>query len=1810
MKIKNIIFRIIAIFILCVIVCLNLAQAQSPEDLRNLAQSNDWYSNDLPSMVGQKISGNVAYDKLGAYCIDEHVGTKYTGDWTVDTVLDINNSSVGGNGKVIVHNKSGEYEYNVSDAATNKGVYQALRLGFLARLATERGETGINIYSGGTSGSAKFAMAVMMGTAQVTNDLKSIHVGTSLGAKGIYNGVAGGSGAGVIQTNKDLDAASKAAANQAVTVSTKGTTNTTTTNTAKVNPQETKGNMIFYNGKYYYGPCRATPERMVNKIHYMLKISTTTPWKEATDSDMNIGTRKILYIEDFAAGNFENTINIKEYDPGRWYYGVFENEEAIKKIANSHFERYGCRWYFMSTKSSKTEENPSSVTSNVTGNLKDTTLKPDDITVDIQNKKTYVGPYRITYSDCTPAKIEVTTENKTYSTTKISYDESSEIEVKNIQQNKDFYIVLDGEVEETIKEVKVTASGVKYNMARIVLLKGNNQQNFIVYRGGETEGEISVNLPIPKLVTLNIQKQDQFPNANINLKGLGFKVYCQKRGWVQQEGTKITFKETFDEAKTFYTDDKGYIFVSNKLPIGDYSVYETELSPELNLIYELKEIQVPKKSGGTENKNALLIQVEGKNVYHLLGGQTATITAINNRAFTELEMEKIDLDSNKKLSGIGFKIFSIQKDHVGWVTADQNNIAIEPFLNVDEYDKATEFLTIDGVTQVIKRLRLGTYAIIETNLGEYDKYYDLGTVKIGDKEFKGNLIETITLKANEQGRTTVEFKNPQTKTKISGFVWEESQEEKNTITETNGVYDDIKSITPDKKIEGIEVRLVDSKTGKVRTTYTNKEGEYVFEEVRIREEGDIKEPKDRLYLKNYTIQFNYDGITYEDVISNYNEVEKYEPNSGETIVNPITSKAVEEVGRRDEINNDFKELTGEGQTLESGITLNYNKKSYINENGKTEYSVQLENTAKREEIDSTHVKVDKAGDFSIIAKTHEDLLQEYQGKIQAKDDLLWEIDSINLGLKIREMPNLKAEKDTYKADVSINDMNYTYWYNKKLYSENAVDSTLGAQFDYHLPIYRADISYNNNDDKSKNLQAVVWYKIKLQNISTNLYATVNAIYEGYSEEYDRILDENKVPLIYVSDSNTENNFGSHNILNLKTALLATKNSNYNHGVWEFENPIQLAPSSQNGSGNTKYLYIPLKIKDIKEYYTSVIDDTSASGLENFVEIAKYSVYSDGNFKNLYAGVDENSIPSNLNEKQFDEMKKENDEDKSPGLKLVDAGNRILAGTVFEDGVVISGEGKERQGNGVYESGENVVSNVKVELLDSEGIAKTIGADETKWNSVKNDVKQIKDEDWQDASVSTKEDGTFEIKGFIPADGYEIKFTWGDKSYKIALNGEKEYYSAKDYKGTVYVRGQDRNESKDWIKFENPRFSDAIDDYARRIEIDKNARFDEETPGYDYTYMESTTPSKFQVGIEKYQYESTDEDKILYTYINTETNEKVENEKYEFIVKNIDFGIIERPRQTIEINKDLSELSLTTTQGQPVANAKLVNGELQVLSGESYVTGGKALGYIWVQLDKNITHSMTAKMGYNITVKNTSEIDYDDEDYYKYGIVPNDKDGKIITLGAEDVYDYIKGAGISSDTTTSTWETIMPGNYSITNKVGSEINTIAESYFKGGIEEQADGTIVKRGSWELSSNSQSEIFEEWFEQMATTKTTEVRNIKLADREVLKTLESEIKQLLLPGQYKTVEIKTSKLLSNSDDIRVDNDAEITTVKYDTGKQTGRALVPSYSQTYDRGEWISITPATGDNKDFTPIIIISVSAIAVLGVGIFIIKKKVLK
>ena len=107
---------------------------------------------------------------------------------------------------------------------------------------------------------------------------------------------------------------------------------------------------------------------------------------------------------------------------------------------------------------------------------------------------------------------------------------------------------------------------------------------------------------------------------------------------------------------------------------------------------------------------------------------------------------------------------------------------------------------------------------------------------------------------------------------------------------------------------------------------------------------------------------------------------------------------------------------------------------------------------------------------------------------------------------------------------------------------------------------------------------------------------------------------------------------------------------------------------------------------------------------------------------------------------------------------------------------------------------------------------------------------------------------------------------------------------------------------------------------------------------------------------------------------------------------------------------------------------------------------------------------------------------------------------------------------------------------------------------------------------------------------------------------------LKEAIKPTEQRSVTLQTSKLLTSTDDNLFNNQSEITEVKKVTHDGSdGRSGTP-VKMTWDNSthfntansEQITIIPSTGENRNYVIPTIITTVAIAILGIGVFLIKK----
>lgn len=700
-----------------------------------------------------------------------------------------------------------------------------------------------------------------------------------------------------------------------------------------------------------------------------------------------------------------------------------------------------------------------------------------------------------------------------------------------------------------------------------------------------------------------------------------------------------------------------------------------------------------------------------------------------------------------------------------------------------------------------------------------------------------------------------------------------------------------------------------------------------------------------------------------------------------------------------------------------------------------------------------------------------------------------EIKYINLGLYEREQPDMTLVKDLESVRLTVNGYSHVYQYAQR--NVNAGEYESG---------FNVGVKFGNEYGKLAYSRAV--YKADYEYINENDKDRELKVYATYKIS----MKNQSTTLITKINSIADYYDSNYKIISAGTTIDEKGDTNGDISYTESEYNAEYRKAVLNTNmeieqQNIGTVYVQFELN--REAVLRILNDQE--NLTNVAEINSYSIFKDGN---LYAGIDVDSNPANCT--PGDVSTYQDDTDTSPNLKLEVADAREMTGKVFLDST--SGElmtGEIRQGSGVYEDGELGIKDVAVTLTENSGSGKVYTA-------------------------TTDENGEFYISDFIPGD-YTLTYTWGDETYTV-----------QHYKGTIY-KEPSRAEDTKWYKQTDPRYSDAIDNYQTRQEIDKEMQNVENSTQTTINKMESITPT-MEIGVE---YETT------YTAST--------GDRYTYQIKNIDFGIVERARQDIELTKRVKTIKVTLANGQVIVDLS-IDEDGNITGEKNYVTYMKPSdnttpknGLLKIELDNELIQGATVEVTYEIKVTNISELDYLSENYYKYGTI----EGDVVKIEPAGIIDYLDKDWAFDASEQTTWE----------QKTVDEINDIV-----------ADDVY--------------------------------NSISINDKIILYT-ESLKGQELEPTGSASVEVSTSKVLSNNDEIELDNEAEVTKVTKDGGADltsTPGNYVPGTHETdtendNDMSETIIVTPSTGGNQNMILPITIGIIVCIILGAGVFVIKKKIL-
>ena len=1321
------------------------------------------------------------------------------------------------------------------------------------------------------------------------------------------------------------------------------------------------------------------------------------------------------------------------------------------------------------------------------------------------------------------------------------------------------------------------------------------------------------------------------------------------------KGVKFSVKgpdKTLD--KSYTTDENGEINLENIIT-GEYKVKEVSNSNYGYTVMVEDSVKV---------KSTKTVVYEAKNKK-----QTGNLKIIKQDADSEKNLEGVSFKIKKKDENKYIQV----KTGDGWKKDITGIVHVDDMKTVDTENEATIFTTnSDGIIEVRNILK-GTYYVEEVSVGDIyfgyevdDDYITWSYTSTANKDNNGSgkgHIATIEVVARasyntkeppkEENRNEIlVFKNKRKYIKLSGYAWEDKRvggKDNKAGNEKCDVEENTESNKEeDKRLANVLVKLYSWEGKLLGQTITDEKGNYVFgtksmadingdgiisivdvtEITRVISSGetnkytnglmdinndgkidkaDIEKLQNIISLneelidvkiediynsetkKAGYIEFTYNGLNYETVSvnvkeENTNKVAEISSNSQNLVDKSIDGTYLD---NRTSFNESWAVIENNKKIDSDGNvdTLDYNHNNYASSlsypGGVTGYNEQEYPIIVK---DNTNNNI-----FNITARTETNVGEDssskkFFGQNKTIEEICKEgkdtIKNINLGVKERAQPDLALIKNIYSAKVTVNGYEHTYNYedrfnkntgeNKNIdefnpeNNEEKTETNVRVKFNqkygeksFTRAIYPSDVK----ETQDKDFSVKVVYKITLKNESGVLYSKINSLVDYFDARYT--IEENG------SIGTGYENGEIKDKINYKLDK-SYQDAKYRKLIIDCNTKIN--PNKSNRNIYVEYTLTRDSVKDIL-FDENWDEKTNIEGLENIVEINSYSTYSDKDFTKSYAGIDTDSNPGNVDPEN--KTTYEDDTDYAPGLMLEVANPREITGTVFEDKVVTEGgAGKERLGNGIFDDGKDgdtTISGVQVGLYkeadfieDENGVKLISGVQPVGTTTYEGDNKD-----------STGKDGTFTIKDFVPGE-YRIVYTWGDDKYTV-----------EDYKSTIWTSANKEEKEKNkktWYRVNtNTRYSDAKDNYATRLKIDGG-----DTSIDKKDSMDSMTNS-MTFGVEL-------KDDIY----NTETSGI---DKVTFSIENIDFGVIERPRQSIDVTKRAKSMKMTLANGQVIADAKIVekDGKLQleqqvkgVIYTEPSDKNNPKNGQIKAEIDNELIQGSKVEIEYEIKVQNNSEIDYDSERYYCYG----EKVGEIVKIKASGVYDYLDNTMIANDENTE-WVTKTIENYN------EEVSkpTIMEEYFK-----------YQSSSIDSSGNTEIRVwYEEFKEQYATaiknwkiTEIKEARKKKLVDKTIL--YNADLEKEIAPGESKNASLTASKILTNTDEIELNNDIEITETTRNT--RTGRKVTPKYTSLYDRGETVTITTPTGENKNYILITIVAISFFVILGTGIVFIKKKILK
>ena len=1265
-------------------------------------------------------------------------------------------------------------------------------------------------------------------------------------------------------------------------------------------------------------------------------------------------------------------------------------------------------------------------------------------------------------------------------------------------------------------------------------IAGNGAYGNCVYIGNSgcysTTTEVKLEQRETPLKQITIEKKDKITGQKI--ENVGFKVlqklsrYIVQNGITYNQGTYVWLKSdgtittNVAEASEIKTNANGLASISNIRSIGQCYAYEVSTGTG----YEMED-----QPGYMQGKPGDYPGTFLSGTWAYMGSVTInqntdtipvlTLTAYNQKSRGSLNITKTDgtysgdlnVQETLYLGGAKMKIYgeSSVTGSKGWIKAGTYASGTIKY-DYGSYNEATEFTTDASGRVNVYNLLFGTYYIYETKAPDgYDikKQDGYKVASNGSSEIGVTdwaYLGSASVSYNVQNVSYDIFNKRYIS--IKGKVWVDVPGTKNNLADN--LFD---SASGDRLLGDVTVNLYDIRTNeRVATTKTGNNGEYEFK-------TKINGAKITYWnAAYYYLEFIYDNRNYISVT----------PFAGDSLKITNNSKAQEEEITNSELND--AALTGTSGDL-PGKAITYKgvkrgiNKNYIEQNATKTLSERL-----------------------------------LTGYIDTNTN---SIENINLGLVAKATTEHSVGQSI--EYVKIQKGNYTFKYK---YGETAVTeqgtkiSTVNFQNSkksFTQSLHPSDILYNmangrhGNDDDAYKVYVV--YRIDIKNTTTL--------------DLDDLYKEEKFYLTSLT-----NTFDTSRYELSKQTSGDKQEISKHFNEWRV---TRQGEAQYNISSNTKLItglgknetgtaYIEFKVKD--EALKKLITEKQLSESPTVVVTSGYHKYQrkDKNWKNNNMYIHRSVYEKNTNGSLYLKW------------KLFDT--RTISGTIFED---TKDENKvnERIGNGRYdEESEKKVSGVVVSLMNINGETADLYEDELRQNITTGNWQNCK----KKAVVQVKYDGTYTLKGVVPGK-YYLKFTYGDGRSKVTdLNGRKINVETKIrgrkidsnyYKSTI-LKGSVKDSSNQYWYLNSIGRNYSVASDSKGTYYDSHGQVMEKNGRDYYDIIDARTTSTQEIN------NKSSKNTVVIDAVSpimdikfeyTRDNEKEVGSNGLRTLKNnctgMSFGIIERPHVNITLEKKISSVKLTLTDGSTIINEDIasqnVNKGIAVIN-ESNVK---------VETEYANLYGATLTIEYKIVATNESELDYATRDYYQTG----KKSGVPVSTTVTKIIDYLS---------------YTKGEYS---DFSDNVN-VTESYENEGYR-KADYFV----------NGVIESNKEYKNQLLVTATEE----------------------LMPKSYNqgkkqaVYEFKTTRLIPSSteEEMGMESYAEIIGIKNVTFTTQYSSTMGSYkagdrktvaqggTSEPDNGQAIlTVSPPTGSDRSGT-YWIAGIIALSALAGGLVLIKKKIL-